>query len=247
VASINDLILTLDIDWAPDFVIDQVAQILIEKEVKATWFVTHQSKAIERLRENNELFELGIHPNMLFGSTHGKTEDEVLTHIKNIVPDAISMRTHGLYQTTNWLVKAAKDYGVLIDVSLFLPRAANLHPHQIKWNCSSLWRIPYFWEDDSEMFEDVPIWSISDERLNVSGLKLFNFHPVHIALNTGRFEKYENLKLMRPLSSWDEEFIEEHTNKGRGFKSLFLELVHQLSGKGNQINELVGNVDMILK
>lgn len=244
-ASINDYILTLDIDWAPDFVIDQVAQILIENKVKVTWFVTHQSEAIERLRENNELFELGIHPNMLYGSMHGETEDEVLTFIKNIVPDATSMRTHGLYQSSNWLVKAAKDYGVLIDVSLFLPRAANLHPHQMKLNGLSLWRIPYFWEDDSEMFEDDPIWSISDEGLNVSGLRVFDFHPIHIALNTDSFEKYENIKQMRPLISWDEEFIDEHAHKGRGPKNLFLELVNQLAGKGKQIKELVSNMEKI--
>lgn len=110
-APTNDFILTLDIDWAPDFVIEQVARIMIENKVKATWFVTHESEAIERLRENDDLFELGIHPNMLSGSTHGKTEDEVLTHVKKIVPGAISMRTHGLYQTSNFIVKAAKEYG----------------------------------------------------------------------------------------------------------------------------------------
>lgn len=238
-ASTDNLILTLDIDWAPDFVIDQVAQILIENKVKATWFVTHRSEAIERLRENNELFELGIHPNMLFGSTHGKTEDEVLTYVKNIVPDAISMRTHGLYQTSNWLIKAAKEYDVLIDVSLFLPKAAYLQPHQIKWHGSSLWRIPYFWEDDAEMFEDDPIWSLSDEKLNASGLKVFDFHPIHIAINTDRFEKYENLKKIRPLRSWDGEFIEEYIHKGHGPRNLFLELVHQLAGKGDRIKDLV--------
>ena len=244
-ASTNDFVLTLDIDWAPDFVIDRVAQILIENGVKATWFVTHQSEAIERLRASNELFELGIHPNMLYGSTHGKTEDEVLTYIKHIVPDAISMRTHSLYQTSSWLVKAAKDYGVSIDVSLFLPKAANLHPHQIKWHGSSLWRIPYFWEDDSEMFEDDPIWSISDKRLNVSGLRIFDFHPIHIALNTDSFEKYEKLKQLQPLGAWDEEFIEAHVSKGRGPLNLFIELVNQLAGKGTQIKELLSKMETI--
>jgi len=211
--SIDDCILTLDIDWAPDFIIDDIAQILIENKVKATWFVTHQSDAIERLRENYELFELGIHPNMLSGSTHGKTEDDVLAYIKNIVPDAISMRTHGLYQTSNFLVKAAKEYDVLIDVSLFLPRAKYLQPHKLKWHGSSLWRIPYFWEDDSEMFEDNPIWNIFDVRMNVDGLKVFDFHPIHIALNTESFERYDSLKKICPLKSWDKAFIESHANK----------------------------------
>ncbi len=212
----DNFILTLDIDWAPDFVIDRVAKTLIENQVKATWFVTHKSDALERLQERTDLFELGIHPNMLLGSTHGKTEDEVLTHVKSIVPNAVSMRTHGLYQTTNWLSKAAGEYGILIDVSLFLPRADHLLPHRIKWNGASMWRILYFWEDDFEMFEDIPIWSVSDERLKGNGLKIFDFHPIRVALNTERFERYEHLKSIRPLDQWDEKFIGDNANYSIG-------------------------------
>jgi hypothetical protein len=235
---IDNFILTLDIDWAPDFVIDHVASILIENHVKATWFVTHQSEAIDRLKET-ELFELGIHPNMLSGSTHGETEDEVLRYMKSIVPNAVSMRTHGLYQTSKWLVKAAKEYGVLVDVSLFLPRANNLSPHKIKWNGILLWRIPYFWEDDSEMFEDTPIWTLTDARLNVQGLKMLDFHPIHIALNTTRYEHYEYLKSIRPLEFWDEEFVKKYANQGIGPRTLFLDLVKVLAGQGTQIKEII--------
>lgn len=241
----NDFVLTLDVDWAPDFAIDYVAQVLLENRVKATWFITHQSEAIERLRENTELFELGIHPNISPGSTQGKTEDEVLAHVMNIVPGAISMRTHRLYQSTEFLVKAATEYGILIDVSLFLPRAACLQPHRLKWYGSSLWRIPYFWEDDSEHFEDEPIWNLSDHRLNDSGLRVFDFHPIHIALNTERFERYDNLKRVRPLKSWDGEFIEAHINRGKGPRSLFLELVHKLSGRGKRIKEIISDMEQI--
>ncbi len=65
--------ITLDVDWAPDFMIDAAAQALVDREVKATWFVTHASPAVERLREHPDLFELGIHPNFLAGSSHGAT------------------------------------------------------------------------------------------------------------------------------------------------------------------------------
>lgn len=236
--SISEPILTLDIDWAPDCVIDQVAGFLTENKVRATWFVTHHSDAIERLREHPELFELGIHPNMLAGSSHGTSEDDVLAHMKEIVPNSVCMRTHGLYQTSNWLVKAAKS-GVLVDVSLFLPRAVNLTPHFTRWNGTSLLRIPYFWEDDSEMFEENPIWRISDHRLNVGGLRVFDFHPIHIALNTSSYEKYETLKTIKPLTSWDAEFIKENESSDIGPKNFFLELVNHLKGKGRRIKDLL--------
>jgi hypothetical protein len=239
--SIKDFIITIDIDWAQDWVIDYTAKILIENNVKATWFVTHRSEAVDRLKRYSHLFELGIHPNMLSGSTHGNSEDEVLGHIKSIVPDAISMRTHGLYQSTNFLVKAAKGYGIAIDVSLFLPRATNLLPHRLNWGGSNLWRIPYFWEDDSEMFEDDPIWDLSNKRLEHYGLKVFDFHPIHIVLNTDKYEKYVNLQKIRPLSEWDEAFIQEHTNKGNGTGRFFLQLVEELRGKGACIKDIIGD------
>ena len=235
----RDGVITLDVDWAPDVVIDSVAQILIERRAKATWFVTHASAAIERLAGHRDLFELGIHPNMLPGSTHGRTEDEVMAHMATLVPGAVTMRTHGLYQTSNFLVKAAKDYGILNDVSLFLPRAPHLQPHRINWGGAALWRIPYFWEDDSEMYEDDPIWALSDGRLQVSGLRVFDFHPIHVALNTERFARYDTLKSVRPLQSWDEQFVAEHARHGDGPRRLFIELADALAGKGQRVKDMI--------
>ena len=239
---LNDFVLTLDVDWAPDSVIDEVAEMLIQNEVKATWFITHESDAVQRLKEHSELFELGIHPNMLKGSTHGETEDEVLKHIKEIVPDAVSMRTHGLYQTSNFLAKAAREYGVLYDVSLFLPKAPYLQPHLIKFDRSTLCRIPYFWEDDIEMFESSPNWQILN-YFQFPGLKVFDFHPIHVALNTEKFDRYDALKKKKSIRDWDTDFIEEHANKGIGTRNIFFELLNELSGKGKRIKDLIHSIN----
>jgi hypothetical protein len=59
----NDVVLTIDTDWAPDCTIDFMAEQLIARQVRATWFVTHMSPAIARLKQYPKLFELGIHPN----------------------------------------------------------------------------------------------------------------------------------------------------------------------------------------
>ena len=209
--SSDQLVLTLDVDWAPDFVIDEVAAVLTGHRVKATWFVTHQSAAIDRLRSHGDLFELGIHPNMLPGSTHGQSEDEVLSHVKEIVPDAVSMRTHGLYQTSTWLAKAARDYAIQIDASLFLPNTDHLAPHQLKWDEADLWRVPYYWEDDMEMFQDPPRWQLNALRSSAPGWKIFNFHPIHVVMNTQSFSTYKELSSQRDLKSWDPAFVRQHT------------------------------------
>ena len=86
--------LTLDIDWASDDIIEDIAEYLLEKKVKATWFATHESQATEALKSYPEFFERGIHPNFFEGSSHGKTYEEVLEYCLKIVPEAISSRSH---------------------------------------------------------------------------------------------------------------------------------------------------------
>lgn len=46
----NMPVLTFDLDWAPDWIIEEVVSILIDNCVKSTWFVTHASPAIDKLR-----------------------------------------------------------------------------------------------------------------------------------------------------------------------------------------------------
>lgn len=45
---ISDPLITIDVDWAPDFAIDPVANALLDAGVSATWFITHASPAIVR-------------------------------------------------------------------------------------------------------------------------------------------------------------------------------------------------------
>lgn len=95
----DDALLTLDIDWAPDCTIEWIARTLVARQVRATWFVTHLSPAVERLRDHPDLFQLGIHPNFLAGSSHGDTTDAVLGHCMGLVPEALTMRSHALVQS----------------------------------------------------------------------------------------------------------------------------------------------------
>src|SRR5688572_13117638 len=102
----NSFILTFDVDWAPDPVIEYVQEQLKYYKVKSTWFHTHQSAAVQRILED-EWIESGIHPNFLEGSSHGKTTDEILQFVKNIVPNAVSSRSHAVVQSGPILNKLA--------------------------------------------------------------------------------------------------------------------------------------------
>lgn len=70
------IFLTFDIDWAHDEVLNDTIDIVERAGVAATWFVTHDTPVLERLKHNPN-FELGIHPNFNYllqgNSKNGKT------------------------------------------------------------------------------------------------------------------------------------------------------------------------------
>ena len=86
----HQVVITLDIDWAPDFIVNFVKDILVENNVKATWVVTHNSNHVKELAKI-DLFELGIHPNFSHDSTQGKNVGDILSNLKKIIPNSKSI------------------------------------------------------------------------------------------------------------------------------------------------------------
>jgi hypothetical protein len=231
--------ITLDLDWAPDFMIDAAAQALLDREVRATWFVTHTSPAVERLAEHPDLFELGIHPNFLAGSSHGSTPEEVVAHCAALVPGARAVRTHCLLQSTPLHDALLAGSDVDVDVSLFLPGATGVEP-VVQWSPGGrLLRLPYVWQDNMEMYAPDPNWD-TEAVLDAPGLRIFDFHPVHVWLNSASFEPYERLKASRPLTEVTEEQAFGFRNGGPGAMTAFLALADALAhaGGGARIGDL---------
>lgn len=224
-------IITLDIDWAPDFIIDWCANHLEKSNVKSTWFVTHEHGSLQHMRERSDIFELGIHPNCFPNSTQGETEDEILAFVKELVPEAVTMRTHGLYQSSNFLHKASSQYGVKIDCSIYLPRTKNIEPHIVKWQNINLLRVPHFWADGTEKFDENPIWDLKHEVWKNEGLQVLDFHPVHIYLNSIDPKVYRKLVTDKPLPEWTEDYVAPYINHGKGPQTLFLELIDHLKDR----------------
>jgi len=223
-------VLTFDIEWVPDFVLDDISSILIKRKIKTTWFITHNSPGVQRLL-SNDLFEFGIHPNFMENSTQGKTKEEVMDYLKKIFPYANIMRTHGLYQSTDLLSMAEKKFGIDTDVSLFLPNTAFITPHKIylSENSKGLLRIPYFWEDDIEAYNPSKDWRFDAKRYHKKGLKIFNFHPLYVYLNCNSMYSYNNLKRSCNIQNSEKLFIDRFVNNNeRGIKDFFIEFVDYL-------------------
>ena len=226
--------MTLDTDWCPDFAIDFVADILVKNAVSATWFITHGSPAIERLRTYPDLFEIGIHPNFLPQSTHGSTPTDVLSHCFEFAPGARTVRTHGLLQSTPLLGELMRA-GIAVDVSLFLPSASNLQPHAFRYYGRALLRVPYNWEDDYEMAQIRRSWSFEEWIRGRCGMCVLDFHPIHIYLNAPDIASYEAAKhaFKTSISKLEQTMGEKLVNQSDGPRTFFEEAVEWLSRNGS--------------
>lgn len=234
---LNALSFTVDIDWAPDFMIDEMAQEFSKYGVKCTWFVTHPSAAIDRLKQN-PLFELGIHPNFLLGSSHGSTEDEVMEYCMKLLPDAKVVRTHALYQHSNLLWKMRNRYAIEVDCSLFLPMTPNIVPHTACHSAAEtpLVRIPFIWEDDVECLRPNPSWNLPDDFWSTSGIKMFNFHPFYVGINETDFSRYNRVKTdlckVKKLFELTPEELAPFMSTQRGAGTFFRGLLSEVYDRG---------------
>ena len=183
--------ITLDIDWCHDEVLAYSINLLEQAGASATWFVTHHTPLLERLRANPK-FELGIHPNFNFllqgDSRNGRDAEEVVDRMLEIVPEAKSVRSHSMTQSSV-LLNLFSEKGLCYDCNHFIPFQANieLKPYRL-WN--NLIKVPHSWEDDISCAYGGQSTSMVNQETN--NLNVFGFHPIHIFLNTLDFTLYES-------------------------------------------------------
>lgn len=216
---------TFDVDWAPDWAIALCADLCARHQVPATIFVTHPSDVVSDIGRREE-FELGIHPNFLPGSTHGNSHLAILDHCLELVPSARAMRTHSLVQSSQLLALISDRYPQIeTDTSVLLFGHEGLQPVDVYCGSSRrrLTRLPYNWEDD--VAADHPHWQWDSEEPNPAGMAIFDFHPIHVALNTASMSQYEELRSSlngRDLSQATEKDVEPFVGRGLGART-FLE------------------------
>lgn len=224
--------ITIDIDWAPDFAISKMAQELITRGIKCTWFITHESLAIDELKKWPHLFELAWHPNFLSGSSHGKSERDVLDTMRRWLPNGQSVRAHCLVSNSRLLLTMLEDYGIDNEVSILLRDTPNIVPHHIKYKKGGriLVRIPFFWEDDIQIhFGETDVWQVIHPKYHVPGLKVFNFHPMYYWLNSCSMAPYETVKQIGPMSQITIEEMRSFVNNAQpGSKDLFCDLLNHI-------------------
>jgi hypothetical protein len=215
------LFLTIDLDWAIDPAIELCLDLIEEVGIAATVFVTHDTPLLARMRTNPRL-ELGLHPN--FNSLLDGVERpaggalEIMRNLQQIVPEARVVRSHSMTQSSK-LLDLFVATGMTHDCNHFIPAHTGipLRPYR-HWN--GLTRVPYFWEDDVDL-----IYRAGPAVLELaagSGLKVFDFHPIHIALNTQSTEHYESSRAAH--RSWD-ALLRAASNERGGVRNRFVSLL----------------------
>jgi hypothetical protein len=216
--------ITLDVDWAPDFIIRNVADLLRSSNVRSTWFATHESEAIRELEEDSR-FELGIHPASY--TTDGMKES--IREMKRLFPCAISLRTHGLFHSSVLRRAARVDHDIEIDSSIYLREMPNIAPFYTYYDTKPLLNIPFFWTEDGEMYSPRSTF-IATDKISCPGLKVFAYHPVHIWLNSATMDRYNQAKQeLGSPSGWKEEDVIRIAGNGaemRGAGDHFREMLH---------------------
>jgi hypothetical protein len=185
---------TGDMDWSPEWAIQEMLEIFEKLEVPLTLFITHNSEIIKkRYGKRGKSQYVGLHPNFLPNSSHGSNYIEQIDFCQKLWPDAKCFRSHACFD--NYLITKefyARGFRYDSNLCLFLqPNCTPLH------HCSGLIRFPIYWEDDVHSEKGLPFKiDVTRKHLDLAGLKVFNFHPLNLTLNTPTTEYYFKHKFL---------------------------------------------------
>lgn len=167
--------MTLDTDWVPQCVLDYALAMLADARVPATIFCTSAYTLAPSAL--SPLVELALHPNYLPGSTHGANEAECLAHVRALYPQAVGHRGHAYYWHSG-MSGPLRAAGLRYDSSLLLPFQPHLRPN----SASGITRLPVWCGDNVLM--DMGATTFAPPNLNEPGMKVLNFHPIHVYMNS---------------------------------------------------------------
>lgn len=215
--------LTLDVDWAHDEVILDCAHLIQDKEVRATWFFTHDSPMIGYLIDNGH--EVGFHPNFnkLLSGENSTSLQHIVDDCLTWCPNAASTRSHSLVYgapIASYLVTKS----VTHSSNLNIPYSSGIT--LAPWiSSNSIIEVPYSWADEHS-------WSTGSQPscsdwLEGFGLLVADFHPIHVFLNTQTSVDYETTRFCHQ----NPETLIKHRKSGFGVRNELITLCEAIGPK----------------
>lgn len=214
--------LSFDIDWCCDRILADTHALCSNAGVKQTYFVTHKTDYLDVLAKDR-LVSCGIHPNFLplLRSEEGLSVKGELDRLKTICPDSKVVRSHGVVQG-GLILKAFSEFGITHDSNDMIPIEAGLRIKPFE-TVFGITKTPFSWADEHEWafgrdtnFSEIPY---------PENLLIFDFHPIHVFLNTESAKRYEGTRYLHHNPT---ELI-KYRYTGRGTRTRLIELLNQIN------------------
>lgn len=213
------LFLTFDIDWAHDEVLHDTLELVRAADVPTTWFATHQTPFLAEL-QRRDACEVGVHPNfnpLLEGRGSPETAEAALDALLEVVPGATAVRSHCLVRSSR-IEQLFHSRGLTHESNDLVPESSGIQLRPFR-KLTGMTQVPYCWADEAAWAatQSDDFSSLSDR----AGLVVFDFHPIHVFLNTESSERYERT---REIHRRPDELI-RHRFEGTGTRTRLLKLL----------------------
>lgn len=224
------LIITIDIDWAPEPAIEETLDYFQEKGITPTVFITHRSPRVEA--SMNEI-EVGLHPFFDPSSSHGSTVSEIVHTVLSFPHNIPAFRCHRFCignESKEALLKAGMKISSNVCTDLEV-----VSPFRDRFG---LLEVPIFLEDGSYLWRNHPL-HIEDslmQKLQIDKPKVILVHPMHFVLNTPNFDYMTKIKQSvsrKEWSSMSKQDLNRLKWKGRGIRNFIEEILKAYSKTGS--------------
>lgn len=211
--------LTFDVDWANDSIIDDTLALVNSHGVKASWMMTHATDTVSSIRQSGH--EVGIHPNFNFllmgDKSKGGSAEHIVSDLLSQFPYAKAIRSHSVAQSSR-LSQLFYRLGLRFESNDYLPGNVfeSVRPFISE---TGITKVPYIFSDELACLTDNN--NIRNLCAGRESLKVFDFHPIHVFLNTESLDRYERT---RPLHNKPKELI-KHRYEGYGTRDRLIELL----------------------
>jgi len=206
--------MTIDTEWCPDAVIEDTLSLLNRYGIEATLFSTHPDGLAA------DSHERALHPNFL---QEGIPEREVLATVAEHYPEATGIRSHSMYVHSR-LRELYPEFGLQYESNYMQYLVEGIEPF---WMLDGIVQLPVYFMDDMwfRSRSDHGNLPAIDTLLTGEGLKVFDFHPVHVYLNTVDVEHYRANRDQYD----DPEALRSGRSDGPGVRDLFQGLLKTVS------------------
>lgn len=220
--NLENVFLTTDVDWAPDFAIEDVLGLVQSFNFKITVFTTHYSQVLKSTTHT----EIGLHPDYTRPSKEDPFRSKLMP-LKEYYPDAVGVRSHRNLFGQN-ISDISSEAGLIYDASTFLWKQPFC---QIHVDYNNLIRFSYMWEDGIHADTNQP-WEIDSIGLHTPGLKILNVHPILIYLNCPDDNyRREVTKSYSDLTKASYNDLKKQIYPGYGFRSFYKDILSYLANK----------------